>query len=222
MKNMYVYYGSLALKDLRKAKRMTIEQLAALIPCSTRTVNRFEASNWTSNKQTAEKLAEIFSIPFQQLFLSVEQHLIEDLQSIAPAVTFGRPLPETTYYLLHVRRISWFDANIWGKTIWIEDYNRTHELRRLCELTDSAPMVLYNAGVTVITTEEEWKSFLLRATIGCTYKIIASKDCLRVCAPRTLYKYAVHRRALYTDKLSPDVILLGDYKNVPDVFSVHR
>jgi hypothetical protein len=52
-----------------------------------------------------QKPVVVFSIPFQQLFLSVEQHLIEVLQSIAPAVTFGGPLPETTYYLLHVRRI---------------------------------------------------------------------------------------------------------------------
>lgn len=119
MKEMYVYYGSLALRDLRKAKGMTIEQLAALIPCSTRTVNRFEASNWTSNKQTALRLAEIFSISFEQLFIPVEQHFLEALESIAPNVSFGHPIKGMTYYLLYIRRISWWSANIWGKTMWI-------------------------------------------------------------------------------------------------------
>lgn len=128
MKKLQVYYGSPALKDLRKARGMTVAQLAALIPCSERTVNRFEASNWTSNPQIAQRLAEVFSIPFQQLFISADQHFLDRVESTVPTVLFG--------------------------------------------------------------------------------------------APYALYHYAVHRRALYSDKLSWDCILLGDYTNLPDVFSV--
>ena len=70
MKKMYVYYGSLALKALRKARKMTVAQLASLIPCSERTVNRFEASNWTSNKKTAEKLGHANRMMAEEKHLS--------------------------------------------------------------------------------------------------------------------------------------------------------
>lgn len=220
MKKMYVYYGSLALKDIRKSKGMTVEQLAALIPCSTRTVNRFESSNWTSSKQTAQRLSEIFFIPFDQLFIPTEQHFLEALESISPDVSFGNPLRGTTYYLLYIRRISWWNANIWGKTLWIRNYDQFHELRKLHELSDSGAIGLHNAGIPTITTTEEWKSFFFRTTIGYTYKVIVSQDCLCCFAPYALRQYAVHRRVLHSDKLPPDIILLGDYANAPDVFSV--
>ena len=142
MKKMYVYYGSLALKALRKARKMTVAQLASPIPCSERTVNRFEASNWTSNKQTAEKLAEIFSIPFAQLFILEEQHLLEALETIAPNIPLGPPMGETTYYLLSIRRISWWDANIWGKTMWIGFYDQFHELRKLHMLSKVGSLLI--------------------------------------------------------------------------------
>lgn len=206
----------------RRRWHLSVEQLAALIPCSTRTVNRFEASNWTSNKQTALRLAEIFSISFEQLFIPVEQHFLEALESIAPNVSFGHPIEGMTYYLLYIWRISWWSANIWGKTMWIGPYDQTHELRKLHMLSEEGTMQLHTTGIPVIFFQKEWKSFFYRTTIGFTYKVIVSEDCLRTCAPYTLHHYAVHRRALYTNKLPPDVILLGDYKNVPDVFSVHR
>lgn len=220
MKKMRVYYGSLSLKDMRKSKDLTVEQLAALIPCSTRTVNRFEASNWTSNQQTAQRLAEIFSISFEQLFIPEDQHFLEKLERIAPDISFGRPLKGATYYLLYVRRISWWDANIWGKTMWLRDYDQYHELRKLHKLSDSGTIMLHDAGIDIINTSDEWNSFFFHATIGCTYNVIVSKDCLCSCAPYTLCQYAVHRENLYPDKLPPDVILLGDYTNNPSVFSV--
>lgn len=220
MKKMYVYYGSLGLKDLRNARGMTVEQLANLIPCSERTVNRFEASNWTSNKQTAEKLAEIFSIPFTQLFILVEQHFFEALEAIAPNISLGALIRGTTYYLLYIRRISWWDTNIWGKTMWIGLYDQFHELRKLHMLSEDGAMSLHATGIPVISSEKEWESFFYRTAIGFTHKVIVSENCLNTCAPYTLYHYAVHRRALRSDKLPPDVILLCDYKNVPDVFSV--
>lgn len=222
MNKMPVYYGSLALKCLRKARKMTVERLAALIPCSERTVNRFEASNWTSNKQTAERLAEIFSIPFDQLFIPVDQHFLDALKSVAPPISFGKPIRGETYYLLYVRRISWMDANIWGKTLWIGSYDQFHELRRLRSLHGDDVVSLNAAGIPVITTQKGWEGFFYRTTIGWTYKVIVSEECLRTCVPRTLYQYAVHRRALYTDKLPFDVILLGNYEDVPEIFSVSR
>nr|WP_325254475.1 helix-turn-helix transcriptional regulator [uncultured Oscillibacter sp.] len=220
MKKLQVYYGSLALKDLRKAKGMTVAQLAALIPCSERTVNRFEASNWTSNPQIAQRLAEVFSIPFQQLFIPTDQHFLECVASTIPTVSFGAPLEGLTYYLLYVRRISWLDANIWGKTMWIGNYDQFHELRKLHMLSGDGIATLYAAGILAISSEKEWNSFFYRATIGHTYKVVVAEDCLRTCAPYALYQYAVHRRALYSDKLPWDYILLGDYTNLPDVFSV--
>ncbi len=220
MKEMTVYYCSLALKDLRKAKSMTVEQLADLIPCSTRTVNRFESCNWTSNLQTAQKVAEIFSIPFDRLFIPVDQHLLEALKLVIPAVPFGKPQNGTTYYSLYIRRISLWDANIWGRTKWIGPYDHAHELRILRKLSAQGVNILCRNNIPVINRQDEWDSFFYRSTIGYTYQVIISKECLEICLPYTLCPYAVPPYALHTSPALEDIILLGDYKNAPEIFSV--
>ena len=78
---------------------------------------------------------------------------------------------------------------------------------------------LWNEGVPVITSTAEWKGYFYHAKIGHMERIIASEDCLRECAPHILRYYAVKPEVLFNAGL-PDLILLGDYPNVPEVFSV--
>lgn len=219
MKQHIVYYGTLDLKSLRKKYGLTVEELADLIYCSSRTINRIEACNQTSNIEIARKYADKFGYSLENLFVAVDQHFLERLASVTPFVPLGAPLAETVYYLLYFRRISWWDANMWGKTKWVGIYDDEHELRALHELEECAAQKLGNQGIPAINTQAEWNSFFYRSVIGRTQRILVSEACLKRCAPRTLAYYAVEPQILFATG-QPDVILLGDYTNVPEVFSV--
>lgn len=176
MKQRITYYGSLDLKVLRHKRGWTVEQLADLVFCSPRTINRVEANNRTSNLELARKYADQFGYPFEQLFIIVDQRLLDLLAAAVPVVSLFAPLPKEIYYTLYFRRVSWFDANLWGKTKWIGMFDKKHELRILHELREG-------------------------------------------CAPHALMSYAVEPGILLATGV-PDVILLGDYDNVPEVFSL--
>jgi len=223
MKELNMFYGAASLRQLRQLCGYTIQQEADMIPCSTRTIDRIEQDNRTSNKATAEKLAEIFRIPFGELFIEAEQHFLDALKSIAPKARCNELLDEMTYYLLYVCRASWWEARIWGKTMWIGQYDVHHELRKLRPLGDNRAVVRYLQGVPIINSKDDWDAFLYRAVIGNCHKLIGSEKCLQSCAPYALGTYAVHRETLQEREMTgePDVILLGQYKNRPGIFPVH-
>lgn len=106
------YYGAIDLKLLRKNQGLTVDQLADRVYCSPRTINRLEVSNRTSNRDLAEKLATVFSYPFDQLFIPINQRFLESIASHFPPIPLSAPLPGKTYYLLYFRRVSWWDANL--------------------------------------------------------------------------------------------------------------
>lgn len=219
MKQRITYYGSLDLKDLRHKRGWTVEQLADLVFCSPRTINRVEANNRTSNLELARKYADQFGYPFEQLFIIVDQRLLDLLAAAVPIVSLFAPLPKEIYYTLYFRRVSWFDANLWGKTKWIGMFDKKHELRILHELREGCAQELWDKGLPVISTREEWESYFYHAVIGHTEKIVVSETALKCCAPHALLSYAVEPGILLATGV-PDVILLGDYANVPEVFSL--
>lgn len=219
MKKRISYYGALDLKYLRHKRGWTVEQLADLVFCSSRTINRVEAGNRTSNFELARKYADQFGYPFEQLFIIVDQRLLDLLAATVPIVSLFAPLPKEIYYTLYFRRVSWFDANLWGKTKWIGTFDKKHELRILHELREGYAQELWESGMPVISTKEEWESYFYHAVIGHMEKIVASKTALKCCAPRALMSYAVEPGILFVTGV-PDVILLGDYANVPEVFSL--
>lgn len=219
MKQRITYYGALDLKYLRHKRGWTVEQLADLVFCSPRTINRVEACNRTSNIALAQKYADQFGYPFEQLFIVADQRLLDGLAATVPMVSLCAPLTNAVYYILYFRRVSWFDANLWGKTKWIGMFDNKHELRILHELKEGCAQELWESGMPVISTKEEWESYFYHAVIGHMEKIVVSETALKCCAPHALMSYAVKPSILLVTGL-PDVILLGDYANVPEVFSL--
>lgn len=207
------------MKYLRHERGWTVEQLADLVFCSPRTINRIEACNRTSNIALAQKYADQFGYPFEKLFVIADQQLLDRLAARVPVVSLCAPLTNTVYYILYFRRVSWFDANLWGKTKWIGMFDKEHELRILHELREGCAQALWERGIPVISTKEEWESYFYHATIGHMEKIVVSETALKCCASHTLTPYAVEPGILLASGL-PDVILLGDYANVPEVFSL--
>lgn len=193
-----------------------------MVPCSTRTINRIEKDNRTSNKVIAKKLAEIFQIPFWALFIKAEQHFLDKLEYIAPEPQHDGLLGGTKYYLLYVCRASWWETRIWGKTMWIGHYNMNYELRKLHPLNNNAEEARYLQGLLVINTKDDWDGFFYRAKIGNFHKLIVSEKSLQSRAPYVLGTYAVHRKILRETVMTgePDVILLGQYRNRSGVFLV--
>lgn len=222
MKKLNMLYGTTSLRRLRYLHGYTVQQMADMIPCSTRTVNRIEQDNRTSNEGIAEKIAKIFCIPFRQLFIKVEQHLLDELERVAPEVQCGKLLDGEIYYLVYMCRVSWREAQIWGKTMWIRNYDANHELRKLRRLGENAQIARYLKGVPVINCQDDWDGFFYRVWIGSCHELIVSEKCLQRCAPYVLDTYAVHRTILQKGELTDDgdVILLGQYKNRSGVFLV--
>lgn len=222
MKELHVFYGAASLRQLRQLHGYTVQQEANMIPCSTRTINRIEEDNRTSNKAIAKKLAEIFHIPFWALFIKAEQHFLDTLESIAPEPRHDGLLGGTKYYLLYVCRASWWETRIWGKTMWIGHYDMNYELRKLHPLNNNAEVARYLQGLLVINTKDDWDGFFYRAKIGNCHQLIVSEKCLQSRAPYVLGTYAVHRKILRETVMTgeTDVILLGQYRYRPGVFGV--
>lgn len=220
MKKLYVFYGATNLRRLRRLDGYTVQQIANMIPCSTRTVNRIEKDNRTSNEDIAREIAKIFGIPFGRLFIKAEQHFLEALERIAPEVQCGKLQDGENYYLVHMCRVSWREAQIWGKTMGVGDYDTNHELRKLRPLGEKVDIAKYLKGVPIINCEDDWDGFFCRAWIGSHQELIISQKCLQSCAPYALETYAVHRKILQEGQITSDgdVILLGQYKNRPGVF----
>lgn len=183
MKKQIFYYGAQDLKRLRHKRGWTVEQLADLVFCSPRTINRIEACNRTSNIALAQKYADQFGYPFEQLFIAADQRLLDCLAAAVPMVSLCAPVANAVYYILYFRRISWFDANLWGKTKWIGMFDREHELRILHELREGCAQELWEEGLPVISTKEEWESYFYHAVIGHTERIVVSEAALKCCAP---------------------------------------
>jgi putative transcriptional regulator len=56
------------VKELRKAKGLTQEQLAEIIEVSRQTINAIEKEKFDPSLPTAFKMAKLFELPIEQLF----------------------------------------------------------------------------------------------------------------------------------------------------------
>ena len=75
------------VKELRKGKGLTQEDLAEIIGVSRQTVNAIEKQKFDPSLNTAFKMAKLFELPIESIFLSEDQSagLIEiRLKTILP------------------------------------------------------------------------------------------------------------------------------------------
>ena len=125
-----------------------------------------------------------------------------------------------TYYAIYVRRVSDIEANILGKTKWIQQDDDTHELRILHELSPAGTRYLFSAGIPVINTEKDWASYFFHRQIGRTQKVILSEEAAKNWMISYILKaYVIEPSALMETGI-PDVVLLGDYTNRTSIRSL--
>ena len=208
------------LSQLRKSYKWTIDALSERAHISPRTLNRIEYANGTRNESMARKLAEVFERPFEDYFIRVSEYILRCLQNTVPPLSDWSLIPDMTYYALYVRRVSDMDANIWGKTKWIQQYDETHGLRILRELSPAGARYLCSTGMPVINTEKDWERYLFHRQIGRTQKVILSEEAAKNWMLSYILKaYVIEPSALMETGI-PDVVLLGDYTNRTSVRSL--
>ena len=146
--------------------------------------------------------------------------MLRCLESAFPPLSEWDLIPDMTYYTLYVRRVSDMEANIWGKTKWIQQYDETHELRILHELSLAGAFHLFSAGIPVINTENDWKRYFFHRQIGRTQKVILSEEAANNwMLSYILRAYVIEPSALMETGI-PDVVLIGDYTNRTSVRSL--
>ena len=91
----------------------------------------------------ARKLAEVFERPFEDFFIRVSEYMLWCLKNTVPPLSDCNLIPDMTYYAIYVRRVSDIEANILGKTKWIQQDDDTHELRILHELSPAGTRYLF-------------------------------------------------------------------------------
>lgn len=220
MADYHIFMCTNDLNKLRKSYGWTIDALSERTHISPRTLNRIEYANGTRNESMARKLAEAFEKPFEDFFTRVSEHILQRLKSTVPPLSERNLIPDLTYYALYVRRVSDMDANIWGKTKWIQQYDETHELRILHELSSAGAFHLFSAGLPVINTEKDWTRYIFHRQIGRTQKVILSEEAAKSwMLSYILEAYVIEPSALMETGI-PDVVLLGDYTNRTSVRSL--
>lgn len=221
MADRYIFMCTNDLNKLRKSYRWTIDALSERTHISPRTLNRIECANGTRNEFMAKKLAETFEKPFEDFFTRVNEYMLQCLENSVLPLSEWSLLPDMTYYTLYVRRISDMDANIWGKTKWIQQYDEAHELRILHELSPAGARYLFFAGIPVINTEKDWARYFFHRQIGRTQKVILSEEAANSWMLSYILKaYVIEPSALMETGI-PDFVLLGDYTDRTAVRSLH-
>lgn len=220
MADQFIFMCTNDLNKLRKSYGWTIDALSERAHISPRTLNRIEYANGTRNESMARKLAEAFGKPFEDFFIRVSKYMLRCLESAFPPLSEWNLIPDMTYYMLYVRRVSDMEANIWGKTKWIQQYDETHELRILRELSPAGARYLCSTGMPVINTEKDWERYFFHRQIGRTQKVILSEEAAKNWMLSYISeKYVVEPSALMETGI-PDVVLLGDYTNRTSVRSL--
>lgn len=220
MKTKKVYMALTDLKELRKQYGWSSEFVAEKIFCSSRTLNRLEAENGTSNYDIAQNIAELFDAPFEMLFATIDKSILEYLEKSRPIFKSESIEENQKYYFLYICRNALFGAWICGKTAWIKDYDVQYEIRTLHNICPERVIMQYNYRIPVINSKENWDNFFFSLTIGNEVCVIVSESCIRESIPYALCKYVVSKEFLKktTKAGRPDVIPLSKYRSNNDIF----
>lgn len=218
MRQSNIYFCVYDLKKIRNTWGITITDMADKLFCSTRTVDRIESLNGTSNRKTAELISGVYSYHLEDLFIDVDGRLFN--ASFNPPQS-GQVVEGMKYYMVRAWRTSLAGAHIYGKTMWIDNYCNNNEIRKLQPINIAEAIAQMDNDYLTVNTKDEWMNWLMHAKIGKEQIMIISEECIQRCLSYLLDEYVVAQSALTKFGLQ-DVVLLGDYKNRTDVFSINN
>ena len=115
------------------------------------------------------------------------------------------------YYLLYVRKVGLFQDCIAGNVMWVGNYNRNMERRRLREV--NANVVLQEEpAIEIINSEDEWCYWYHNLIIGKLYKVIVSEGCMEKCLRTCLDEVIVTQDNFHSYDGITDIAFLGTKK----------
>ena len=212
MKKQIIRYQSKNdLKKIRELLKITKQQVADCIGYSVRTVERIEQENATTNKEVAMNISKIYGLDYKETFYRVNKTCENELKKILLAlikVEYNPVITKDTYYCLYIRKLDFRNSCVFGKGMWIRDFNRNKEIRVLPPI-NIENFIKYCPKISIINTEKEWRYWYMGLTVGTIYKVIVSEKCMRHCLGNCLKETIVKKDELYDFDEQTDMMFLG-------------
>lgn len=211
MKRVKIYQCRTDLKRLRELLNMTKIEVANRVFCSQRTLERIEFENATPNKETAKMLAKLYNLEFDAQFyennpdfeIFIKKYYMEANTNRVNKIIGGR-----IYYCIYIKKTELLKDSVWGRGVWVKNYNKNKEVRVLREI--NVEYFLANSNnVPIINEGKEWFPWYGSLTIGKVHKVIVSHECMEESLRNCLDEVIVKRENLFYWEGSPDMMLLG-------------
>ena len=211
MKKKIRYQSKADLKGLRQIYRFSKEDVAEKIGYTTRSLERMERENAVTGEETARKLCDLYRIDFEEQFYRIdkrEENWLKETLFNNGQIPDGLINNNSKYYYLYVRKLGMFQDCIAGKGLWIADYNRNKEIRRLREV-DVEKVLLHEPNITIVNNENEWDYWYFKLCIGKLYKVVVSEACMKKRLRACLNEVIVKKSKLMRVEGITDIMFLG-------------
>lgn len=173
-----------------------------------------EKENAVTTERTAHQLCSLYDLVYEEQFFIVDK---KSLECVRRCLVENKKVPEhivyhnSKYYLLYVRKVGLFQDCIAGNVMWVGNYNRNMERRRLREV--NANVVLQEEpAIEIINSEDEWCYWYHNLIIGKLYKVIVSEGCMEKCLRTCLDEVIVTQDNLHSYDGMTDIAFLGTKK----------
>ena len=211
MKEIMRYQAKTDLKILRQLCNLSKEDVSAYIGYSIRTLERIEEENAVVDEAVAKCLSCLYNINFSEQFYKTDKRHDDWLNE--KFADFGNKpnnmlVDDSIYYCLYVRRMGMFSDCIAGKGLWIREYNRNKEVRRLRRV-DAKRVLERCPDIPIINNGKEWDYWYFKLCIGKLYKVLVSEACMKECMRDCLEERVVRKDELMKYDGITDVMFWG-------------
>lgn len=214
MKKMIRYQCRMDLKWIRQINQLPKEFVAEYIGYSTRTLERIEAENAVADEETAKRLCCIYDMDFIEDFYELDKRCddwAKDILANSGCKPQNVLLTNSRYYCLYVRKTNLCRDCIAGKGLWIRDYNRNKEVRRLRQVNAKA-VVARTPDITIINDENEWTYWYFKLCVGKIYKVLVSEECMKTRLRECLEERVIDKNELMRFDGTTDIMFWGTNK----------
>lgn len=211
MRNRKRFQCKTDLKLWRQMSKLSKEEVAESIFCSTRTIERIEKENATPNEETAKRLSDLYKIKFGDQFYVInkdEEEWLKKELSCSYRCSDGKVIDDNIYYLLYVRKVGMFRDCVFSKGKWVRDFNRNKEVRRLHEIKIKE-FLLYHPKIPILNKKEEWYYWYFNLIVGKVYKVIVSRECMSQCLSGCLKEVVISKDGMFCWEGVSDMMYWG-------------
>lgn len=211
MRHKIRYQAKADLKLLRQMNGMSKEYVADKIGYTIRSLERMEQENAVTTEITARQLCSLYDLDFGRQFYLINKN---EMEVIAECFVKNGREPENIiydnreYHLLYVRKVSLFEDCIAGKVMWIGNYNRNKERRKIRKVNAKIVKEIEPA-IKIINSGEEWNYWYYGLTIGKLHKVIISEECMKNNLSTCLDEVIVTQDELFSYDGTNDIAFLG-------------